>query len=755
MKRILLIFSIVFLVFASEKTSDSARPLVLSLSGGGARGLTHIGVLKYFEEVGIVPDTIVGTSMGAIVGALYACGYSADEIYEILKPLSRGNFLYGSSNSRSLRNKRKTSVLTLRFDNDFNVIFPKGIVAPQALDGIFASKIVPAQISSDGDFDKLPIPLRIFTTNLSKGNSQIHKSGDILQIIKASSAAPGLLPPVKIGNDWHIDGGLRANIPLLDSIKREDYFVFAVDVTSEKGDINGFASIIDVITLAVTMGMEEAEIRNAELADVVVSPLEDDIKNTDFYLFDELVQAGYVAAKIAVESSAELQSFKNRRTPPSAPPSEFFVNAVEIQGIQKTRERYLRRILNLNFEKPITEKKIEDITKVALASDNFETFHFSGRLDTLTAVVTEKEKRRIDLGIRIDNHNLAEVLAAPRYSNIFGYGISAGANFQIGFLRKKMVGEIVWNIPIKQNFNYFLDFNVYMSSQRLVSRQIDTLHTGQNLPPREIINYSESDITKNGINVLHGFEFANSVAVFSGFRNEKYKSRQSQDGGNVAFDFADGNNRIRMLIAGMEADFRDDTYFPTSGNRVRFWLSGASDELGSKDRFLTVNGSTSFVIPINHSHTLIPLIYGTWADRELPSAMTYYIGGGRYEEFTSASNILYTIPFAGVENRGLFADNFFMFELCWRYQLAPKYPLYFSFYVNSGNIWNYHKDTAFRNIAEKYFTNIPVGLETELAYRTIVGPVRFSWSQIIFGEFYENFDIKHKSIFRFSAGFDF
>ena len=749
MKRIFLIFLIVFCTFADDFSDE--KPLILSLSGGGARGLAHIGVLKYFDEVGIIPDTIVGTSMGAIVGTLYASGYSAREIYDILKPLSKGNLLYGNANSKSLRNKRQTTLVALRLDREFNVILPKGIASPQLLDGILGASVISAQMSSGGDFDKLPIPLRIWTTNLSAGGSQMHREGDILQIMKASSAAPGLMPPVRIGDDWHIDGGLRANIPLLDSIKRDGDFVFAVDVTSEKeNDGKRLNSIVDVIRLSVAMGMKESEIRNTGLADIVVVPLCEGIKNTEFFLFDELVEAGYIAAKIAVENSPEFQIYKNRDKIIARPPSEFFVSAIELDGLRRAREWYLQRILDMNLEKPMTEERIERITRIAEATEFFESFHITGHDDTLTAVVLEKERRSIGFGIRVDNHNLAEILAAPRYDNILGLGVSAGGIFHIGYLRKKILGEVVWTIPIKQSFNWYLDFNGYMSSQRLVSRQIDdTTHTD-----KEIINYSESDITKNGINLISGFEFANSVAIFGGFRNEKYKSRQSKEG-DVAFDFGEGNNKINMIITGIESDYRDDAYFPTSGGRQRFWLSGAAKEWGSRDRFFTINGFASFVIPINRAHTLIPLIHGTWADQELPSTMRHYIGGGRYEEFTSASNILYTIPFAGVENRGLFADNFFMFELCWRYQFTQRFPLYFSLFTNVGNIWNYYKNNDIGDAARDFFTNIPVGLETELAYRTIIGPVRLSWSRIIHGEFYENFNIKPKNVIRFSAGFDF
>lgn len=778
MKRILLISLFICCVFAEEKSADSllssnleqhfevindslthtdlpdtdVRPFVLSLSGGGARGIAHIGVLKYFEEVGIMPDTIIGTSMGAIVGTLFACGYSSDEIYKILKPLSTGTLLYGNANSKSVRNKRKKSIVTLHFDKDFGISLPTSVASPQALDGVMGTSVISAQMSSGGDFDKLPIPLRIFTTNISTNAPQMHKEGDLLQIVKASAAVPGLLPPVKIDNDWHIDGGLRANIPVLDSRKHENYFMFAVDVSSAKNQKENLNSLVDVVLYAIEMGMNDAETKNAELADVVISPLSDEIKNTDYYRFDELVRTGYIAAQESFEKTPALQNYshKTKLNKVTRPLSEFTVNAIELYGLEKAKEWYLRNILDMNLEKPMTEERISRITRIAEATDFFESFHITGYDDTLVAVVEEKERISIDFGIRFDNHNLAEVIASPKYSNIFGYGITARGDFQVGFLRKKILGEVNWTLPIKQSFNWYIEFNAYLSSQRLVSRQIDdSTHID-----KEVINYSESDITKNGIMLVSGFEFVNSIAIFGGFRSEKYKSRQSQED-DVTFNFAEGRKSIKMFLTGVESDYRDDAYFPSFGGRHRFWLSGASNDWGSKDRFVTINGYSSFVIPINDMNIITPLVHITWADQELPSAMRYYIGGGRYEDFASYSNILYTIPFAGVENRGVFADNFAMFELSWRYQFTRSQPLYFLLYVDCGNLLNYDQNDDFSEISREFFRDIPIGLEAEIAYRTPVGPIRFSWSRLITGEFSENFNVNRKNVFRFSAGFDF
>ncbi|MCL1945697.1 MAG: patatin-like phospholipase family protein [Chitinivibrionia bacterium] len=750
MKKIILIFALAFLGFAEEK------PFVLSLSGGGARGFAHIGVLKYFEESGVVPDTIIGTSMGAVIAALYACGYSAQEIYDMLKVLSNTDVLFQKTGAEFLRENRKASILNLKIDRSFNFVLPLGFISYKKLDEIIASKLISAQMKSGGDFDKLPIPLRIVTTDILQKRPQIHKSGDIFQITKASAAIPGILSPVKINDSWHVDGGFRANIPLLDSVKNDDIFTFAVNATSaEEKEIN-INTFADVVVLSMTIGMDDEKSKNADFADIIISPLENkNVKNYHFHLFDDIVKAGYESAKKAVENCDEMNVYKkNRKKTYQNGNGGFSVKDIKFDGLKKTNEEYLRGILWFDTNKKITEKKIERVIKTANSIDIFDDFYFTGSNDTLIATAREKDEFSVDIGVRFDNRNLMEMFVAPLFSNLFGFGISHGYEFQLGFLRKRMLADVSWYLPLSRSFLFSLGFSGYLSSQRLVSREVDDT-TDVDL---STIYYSESDIVKNGINLIGSFDFLNSASLFGGLRNERYSSTQSQTG-DVEFSFSNQNNKITMFFAGIKADWRNDRYFPSHGGEHRFWLSGASDYFGSDRQFLTINGYLSFAIPIGERNTVVPFILGTWSDQTLPSVMRYYIGGSRGNNLASPANILNIVPFAGLRERELFADKFFMFQLCWRYQFTKKYPLYFSLFTDVGNIWNYSNPLELyasqESIKESFFHNIPIGIESELGFKTPFGPIRFSYSRLITGEFYENFDIKRKNIFKFSAGFDF
>ncbi|MDR0305013.1 MAG: patatin-like phospholipase family protein [Chitinispirillales bacterium] len=740
----------VFIFLSAITVVAEKKPLVLSLSGGGARGFAHIGVLKYFEECGIVPDTIVGASMGAIVASLYSCGYSANEIHQILKPLSNPNYVYSSaSQNKYSKNKRFKSVFSIKLDDKFYPIWQGSLVSPLLLDNLIGEKILDSQIKSGGDFDKLSIPLRIVTTDVSEAKSVIHKNGDILQLVKASSAVPGVMIPVKIGSNWHIDGGLKANIPLLENTENE--FTAVVDVTTKEDKKEKIYSIFDALTMSITVGMKEAEANNSHLADIIISPLAGmSIKNNDFYLLDSIVKLGYEEAKKTMEISKELNDYKNiNEIPENKINDNIFVKNISIEGANNKKERYLHRVFDDYLNKEISIKKLNDITKFLNNREIFDEFYFTQTGDLLIAKVKEKEKLSFDIGIRFDNVNLTEIIIAPQYNDIFDCGISVTGKFQVGFLRRKIVGGILWDVPTKDKFNLSFSFDGHILSQRLISRQVDDT-TDANKP---VIYYSENDISKNGIDFVSRLGFTNNVSFLAGFYYDKYKKRESANS-NIFFDFDAYKNKIEMFVAGIESDYRNDEYFPTTGGmqNLHFWMS---DKLfGSNESFFSINGHNSFVIPVGGQIVIIPSINYAWANKRLPLMIKHNINGERYNEFISSSDIFKTVNFAGLEKINVFADNIFVSELCFRYQFICGLPFYALFYADYGNLLNYD-DFGELKTDKSFFYDAPIGIEVELALQTFAGPVRFSWSRIVRGEFNENANINKKNVFKFSAGFDF
>lgn len=176
----------------------------LVLGGGGARGLAHVGVLKTLTKLGIVPDYIAGTSMGGIIGAAFASGMDIDQL-------------------------EKTAIDKTRMTNMIKMVHLrqpiKGLIDPEKLRKLLAS-IIP----EDADFDQLQIPLAVCATDLNSGKSVGLQKGNLLTAVMASCALPGVFPPVCIGDDYLVDGGVLNNLPVDLAYRLGAEMVIAIDV---------------------------------------------------------------------------------------------------------------------------------------------------------------------------------------------------------------------------------------------------------------------------------------------------------------------------------------------------------------------------------------------------------------------------------------------------------------------------------------------------------------------------------------------
>ena len=216
-----------FTAFSQDVTTVESRPKIgLVLSGGGAKGAAHIGVLKYIEEAGIPIDYIAGTSMGSIVGGMYALGYSSDEILDIISSVDWDRLISNQVDRRKISFHQKQTqavqVVSVPFSlkseqedlqsRSFRNSLPQGIVSGDNLINLFNSLSV--GYSDPLSFSDLPIPFICIATNMISGEADILDSGEFTKSLRASMALPILFDPVKTNNTLYVDGGLTTNFPV-------------------------------------------------------------------------------------------------------------------------------------------------------------------------------------------------------------------------------------------------------------------------------------------------------------------------------------------------------------------------------------------------------------------------------------------------------------------------------------------------------------------------------------------------------------
>lgn len=308
-----LLFGAVALAWAAAGAAEPERPrLALVLSGGGARGAAHIGVLKVLEEKRIVPDLIVGTSMGSIVGGLYAAGYDPKEIEDILAGIDWNEVFFDTPErrDRTFRRKRDDDVFLiptkLRF-RGLKVYLPSGVLGGQRLDLTLRNLVDKATAARD--FDELTVPYRAVAMDLGNGEAVVIDRGSLAEAMRASMSVPGAFPPVVRDGRTLVDGGAAANLPIGIAQSLGAERLIAVDITSPLDpEVEGrsFMGVLDQLSALLTVGNREADVRRLRPGDLLIKPDLGEIKFDDFDKAREAVAVGEAAAR---EKLAELDAF--------------------------------------------------------------------------------------------------------------------------------------------------------------------------------------------------------------------------------------------------------------------------------------------------------------------------------------------------------------------------------------------------------------------------------------------------------------
>ena len=372
------------LPFGLEEKVPKNKPVVaLALGGGGARGLAQIGVLKALEEAGIHIDMIVGTSMGSVIGGLYAAGYSVDQLDSIARNTDWNDLLLpeGETNRRELFVDQKVTedkaILTLRLDG-FSPVIPTAINTGHRLSNYLNLLVLQAPVHVEKNFDDFKVKFRAVCTNLVTGNAVVLDKGSLSLAMRASSSVSFFLPPVKIDSLILVDGGLAANIPVKIAFDQGADIVIAVNTASElhpKEELDLPWNIADQI---ISIPMKHMNENQLDLADFVISPADSNKSATDFTNIDSLIKGGY---ECTLRQTAGIRNM---------------VDSLASNSLLKKHDRLFE-----NFEKHETSFSWEDslikkysgegtVSENEIREDIFSLYD-TGKFENLEAVVSKDQ----------------------------------------------------------------------------------------------------------------------------------------------------------------------------------------------------------------------------------------------------------------------------------------------------------------------------------------------------------------------------
>ena len=350
--------------------SDLDMPKVgLVLSGGGARGIAHVGVFQALEKYNIPIDMIIGTSMGSIVGGFYAAGYSADELEGLAKSIDWNDLFRDETDRENLflgqKLEKDRFLINIRFEG-LSAQVPSSLTSGQKILSVISEKLYNASYQMVYDFDSLKVPFRAVATNLIDGERIIIGQGDLAEAINASATVPLLFSPVIWDDMLLVDGGLKSNLSADVAKALGMDVIIVVDISSPLRTQDELKAPWEIADQVTTIMMQTQYAHQIEIADVVIKPALDEVGSSDFDKIDEMIAAG----RAAVDSAIGKINVVLRKNQPPLTGEMYPISGFKLED-QDGKELMPSDFLHAQSGKLISQNEIEDDVHTLMISGNW------------------------------------------------------------------------------------------------------------------------------------------------------------------------------------------------------------------------------------------------------------------------------------------------------------------------------------------------------------------------------------------------
>jgi NTE family protein len=662
-----------------QRDGDTSRPRIgLALGGGGARGVAHISVLRKLEELDIPVDCIAGTSMGSLVGGLYAAGVPIEDM-EALVMETDWKRLFDDSiprGERSYRRKQddRDGVATLGVGlGKGKLEISPGMLQGERILAMFERKTL--AVSTVSDFDRLPIPFRATGTDLNTGESVELGSGSLAEAMRASMSLPGIFQPVQIDGRVLIDGGIAEQVPI-DTVRRMGAdVVIAVDVGTPLMELDADASMLQVIsqlTGMLTVGNTRTSTAGLGEHDVLIVPeLGTEVTTGDFAKAREALLIGAKAAEAATARLAGLPRYRGAAPAPLKAPPTPVVEFVRLENDSRYDDEVLKAIVDVPVGRPVDPDELEEATLRAysqgtFASVTYEVVEEDGRTGV---VVKAREKPQgpnyIQAGFRLETDFSGTYESSLRVgllrAPVSPYGAEARVLLALGS-EPGLQGEYYHPFDPQARWYFYSRLGVQNRSMPFFNNNGDRIAT--------------YDSWVGGGRASLGRTFGLYGAAELGV--ERSESRSDLEVGNpVLPDIEVGTGAWFGFVS---IDRLDSLHFPRSGYWARLDYRATAGWLGGEAEFEEAGLDVLGAVPFGRHAVQYGASYQTTLSGTLPLYERYSMGGrGRL---------------VGFHHNELTGQNYAVVVLGYSYQLASIFSR--SAVVGStleyGNAWNLRRD---------------------------------------------------------------
>lgn len=748
------------------------RPVVaLVLSGGGAKGSAHIGVIRHLQELDIPVDMVLGTSMGGLIGGLFGLGYDADAMEEIVMTadwkylltdkLPRSYMSYKGVKYRGMYQisipfyyakkdfvqrkeeayqyvHRKYAPLALGADRSDSKKFlkdnlweslPQGYTYGQNVTNLFNSKIV--GYADSLDFSTLPKPYFCVASDMVSFGAKRWYDGKLSDAMRSTMSIPGLFAPHRVDGMVLVDGGMRDNYPVGMARELGADIVIGVELSDAKKDYTQVNNLGDILSQGIDMLGADKFKENENAADIKIKP---DLHEYNMLSFDSestaiIIKRGYDAACAADTLLRQVKAltapygleYDNKKAVDISK-EYIWVNEIDIRGVTDEEEAILMRDIGIMPGNIITKDRIEHFVSRMYATQAFDyvTYEILGSKDPYKLVINCQKGpiHQVGVGVRFDTEDIVSVLV----------NVGLGAHKLKGS-RFDIVGKVCANPTLSLRYSY--------DSPKFPTINFDATVRYTDL---NRLNFGAKRLTLNYWDVkaeayLSNIKFKH-IDIKGGLRNEYFSLRDTVFTAQISgkYDCLQRNNDYLSLFLDARVENFDKNYFPERGLSagIDYGWTFAGFGPGSFKNFHTLTLDGRFIVPGGKVFTFIPSFGMRFLlGQSIPVMYMNVVGGSLAGRYMNQQT-----PFIGINNCAPMGNILMNARTDFRFKFLKNH------YVTG--MFNYaHDSNSFKEFASggNWF-----GCGVEYAYNTIIGPIggNIHWS-----------NINNKVGFYLSIGFDF
>lgn len=700
-------------VVASSSVAGQRKKVGVVLGGGGAKGMAHIGALKVLEEAGIPVDYVVGTSMGAIVGGLYAAGYTPWQIDSMVFrqdwPMLLSDRVKRSELSFPEKENSERYVISLPIGREKKDRFISGVVKGQNLQNLFSNLTIGYHDSVD--FNTLKIPFACVAVDIVSGKEHVFRSGNLPLAMRASMAIPAVFTPVRLDSMVLVDGGLSNNYPVDVARAMGAEIIIGVDLgTSDTKGLDKLNNTADILSqIVVIYGMNKYA-DNIRHTDLLIRPDTSPYGAANFGVasLDSIIDRGEVAArsqwnelialkqKIGIDSLYVDTMLRKQEVRLMSADDIFYIRNISFEGVKPEDEKWLTKISKLKENSYITLNQLQQAMSILIGTDAYSNVSYKLIGETqkdLLLSVQEKSISSVNVGLRFDTEQIVALL------------LNANLDF-----RKRNHSRLAFTGRIGKSSSARLDYNVERTPLRNFNLSYQFSYNDLNI-------YRRGKKTYNTSYLHHMAEFGYSDINWLNFKFQAGLRYEYYDYNSFLYNGDNQNLSVKpegfiSYFALAHLETLDRRYFPSKG------VSFRADYSFYTDNFVSYKGNAPFsalgvsflsVLPLTSHLSLLPfadsrvLIGGNLAYPYLNA-----LGGGVARKY-----IPQQLPFAGINYVEIFNNALVIAGVNLRQRIGERN--YISLIMNCG----VHDDSFWNLLKGNYIWGGSIGY----AYNSLFGPM--------------------------------